>query len=297
MATLTPSDVFQPEFIGPTAVEILFAKNSLLSSGFIADARAYGAFAVSADDIKFPKYTGDGDLGVQALPENGSAVTPDKITMSYDSESSVDKIIAYQWTKKALETALQGNGANPGSVNQFMAQTVARKSGNAIQAALIAAAEAKATAASQVYTDANGSASYAGLLRTEYEYFGEYAGDGDSLLIMHPNCVYDLLLTDEVQKSQVYGAPASVVSGKVSMIAGKMVLPLASISKTGDVYNNLILRRDAVQFYPLRDLDYNQQAVANSDAWNTWFTFRFATHVSADKPTGVITYKCISSLD
>lgn len=297
MAIITPSDVFQPEMVGPTAVDILFNKNTLLSSGFIADARAYGAFAVSADDIKFPKFTGDGSLGAQSLPEAGTAVTPDEITMSYDSESSIDKIIAYQWTLKALETAIRGNSANPGSVEAFMAQTVARKSGNAIQSSLVSCAETAAAAASQEYTDVAGTATYAGLLRTEYDYFGEYAGDGDSLLVMHPNCVYDLLLTPEVQKSQIYGAPASVVSGKVSMIAGKMVLPLAAINSTDGVYSNLIIRRDALQFFPLRDLTYNEQPVANSDTWNTWFTFRYACHVAMDRPRGVITYKAISSLD
>lgn len=297
MSTITPSDVFQPEAIGPAAIDILFVKNTLLASGFIADARAIGAFASSPDDIKFPKITSDGALGAQDLPESGSAVTPDKVTMSYDSESSIDKIIAYQWTLKALETAIQGQGFSPGSVEAMIASFVARKAGNAIQTSLLSCAATAATAATQDYTDPAGTATYAGLLRTEYAYWGEYAGDGDTIAVMHPNCVYDLLLTPEVQKAQVYGAPASVVSGRVMQLAGKTILPLAAITSSAGVYSNLILRRDALQFFPLRDLSYQQQPVANSDAWNTWFTFRYAVHAAIDKPRGFITYKAISSLD
>jgi hypothetical protein len=296
MAIITPSDVFQPEFIGDTAIEILFSKTDLLTSGFIADARAMGAFADSADDIKFPKYTGMGS-DAQDLPEDGSAVTPDEITMGYDSESSIDKIIPYRWTQKALETALRGGQKAPGSVEKMIAMAVAQKSKKAIQASLITCATTAATAASQVYTDPAGTSTYAGLLRTEYGYFGEYAGDGDTLAVMHPNCVYDLLLTPEVQKAQVYGAPPSVVSGKVTMLAGKAILPLSAVPVTAGVYSNLILRRNVLSLYPLRDLTYQEQAIALSDAWNTWFTFRYAAHCAKDLPVGCITYKATSSLD
>lgn len=298
MAIITPSKVFQPEFLGHTAVEILFKKLSLLNSGFVANAEARGAFALTPNEIKFPKFVEDGALGVQTLPEDGSSVTPDDIEMDFDTEQSVDKIIAYRWTKKTLETALRGNESNPGSVEEFLAQTVARKSQKAIQDSLIAKAIAKTESANMVVEDVSGLPTYAGLLKAGYEKWGEYATDEDQLLIAHSKVVYDILMTDEAQKANLYGAPNTVTSGKIMQIAGKHILPLDSIPTNEDgLYKNIILRRGGLELYMLRDLDFQEQAIANSDAWNSWWTFRFATHVPADLPTPVIQYLVGSSLD
>ena len=291
MATITPGDLFVPEVVGQIATEILYAKTPLLASGYVDDATNAGAFDAGGNTIKFPKFTADGALGVQALPDSASAVTPDEITMSYDSETVVSNIIAYQWTGAALEDALRS-----ANVSGFIAQTVAKKSAAAIQTALLT----EAATTSLTFTE-DAFVTYKGLLKAKYTNWGEYASDAEPLAIMHSKVVYDLLCTEEAQKTGVYGATPTIESGMITRIAGLRVLALDSVATSGSgastTYTNILLRPGALSLYTKRALDFSQQQIANSDGWNSWFTFRFATHLSADKPYGAITYTCGSTLD
>lgn len=293
MATITPSDLFVPEVVGDIATAILYSKLSFLTSGYVQDGRASGAYDAGGNTIKFPKFTDNGTLGAQTLPTDNSAVTPDDITMSYDSEDVVGKIIAYQWTRAAMEDVLRA-----ANVEQFLANVVAEKSGKAIQDSLITTA----AATSLTYTEAgDGFVTYNGLLAAGITNWGEYAWDEQPLLVMHSKCVFDLLMTDQAQKLGFYGGQPTVESGKIIQIAGKLIMPLDSVTTSGSgadtVYNNLLIRKNALSFFPKRDLDFNQMAIANSDAWNSWFTFRYATHLSANKPVGVIKYAAKASLN
>jgi hypothetical protein len=87
MATITPSDLFVPEVVGPIATEILFEKNVLLTSGYVDDGFARGAYDSGGNTIRFPKFTASGALGAQTLPTDTTPVTPDEITMSYTDET------------------------------------------------------------------------------------------------------------------------------------------------------------------------------------------------------------------
>lgn len=292
MATITPGDLFVPEVVGPIATEILFEKNVLLTSGYVDDGFDRGAYDSGGSTIRFPKFTAAGTLGAQVLPTDTTAVTPDEITMSYTDETVTGKIISYQWTQAALEDALRS-----ANVEQFVARVVATKAGNAVQDALITEAE---TSTLSYTTDGEGAIGYKSLLEARYDKWGEYANDTTPLLIAHSKVVYDLLCTEEAQKVGVYGVN-TVQAGKIMSIAGLNILASDAIGTTTSngttVYKNLILKPGALMLAMRRELDYKEQPLAHTDIWNTWWTFRFATHLSEDKPYGVIQYLCSSTLD
>ena len=292
MAILTPSDVFVPEVLGDTVIEILYAKTDFLNSGYVADGRVSGGYD-QGNTIKFPKFTADGDLGVQTLPTDASSVTADKVSMSYDSESVTGAIIAYEWTKATMEDAIRA-----GNVAGFLAEVVAKKYRIEIQRALLATA----AATSLSYTEGgDGFVTYKGLLAAGIKNWGEYAWDEDPLTIMHSKVVFDLLNTDEAKRNLLFGGPGTVESGKIMRIAGKNIMALDSVPKTGSgastVYTNIMLRKGGLSLFMKRELDYNQLPVRNGDAWDMWFTFRYATHLSKQKPYPAIAYGAKSTLD
>lgn len=294
---MLPSDLFVPQRVGDVAIAINYAKLSLLTSGYIRDAAEVGAYESGGNTITFPKWTSDGDLGAQTMTD-GNAVTADKMTASSDTESLISKIIAFEWTLAAMEDALRGK--DKASVSARLGEVVAQKSRKAIQDSILTEAATTSLSFDEA-TDGDGYTSYRGILRAAIENWGEKAWDEVPLLVMHSKCVFDLLNTEEVKKSQVYGGTPSVENGKIMAIAGKLVMPLDSIDTDGSgadtTYNNLIIRKNALLYWPKRELTYQELPQKNSDAWDTWWTFRYGVHLAADLPLGVIKYVCKSSLD
>jgi hypothetical protein len=292
MAYTAPSDVFVPQRVGDIATEINFQKNSLLKSGFISDARDFG-YESGGNTVTFPKWTGRGS-GAQTLPTTDAAVTPGQFTMSSDTETLKGKIVSFNLLQATLEDIVKM--ANP---NRFMAKVVAADVDEAIQSDIITEAE---TTTLEYEQEGDGIVNYRGLLRAGIENWGEKAWDrGNVLAVMHSDVVFDLLQTDEAKKVGDYGGQQTVVSGEIMQIAGKLILPLDSVTTEGDgaakTYTNLIIARDALMFWPKRELEYNEQKKAHSDLWQLWWTVRYGVHLRADLPLGVIKYTTTSSIN
>lgn len=297
MAYTAPSDLFIPEIVGALADERLFKKNTLLKSGYIGDARNSAIVDGTGETIKFPKFVEvGGNLGVQTNAQTGTAVTADKFDMSFDPETVAHKIVAYD-----MEEYVVASLAKLADANSYMADEVVKRVDNHVQDALISCAETAATALSMVYT-AGGTGtettwSWNSMVEAGVNLWGEYAFGGPSLLVCHPNVAYDIFTSNEAKQVGTFGGPGSVQTGQVYFLAGKAILPLASITSTAGVYNNLVLQPGTLQFYPMTGIGYHEQRKAHTTLWQLDWDFAYATHFSRNKPYGGFIYKCISSLD
>ena len=288
MALTKPSDVFIPEIIGALANEILLSKDSLLSSGYIQDARTVAFRDGTGSKVVFPKIETN-TAAVVADPQDGNTVDAGSFTMGTDEEPVVDKIVAMDILDKTIKAMANGQ-LDP---NAYVANFVAKKIRLNVQTALLAAGAASASK----YTDPKGLGNWDGLMLAASRYWGEYAYDEPPLLVAHSKVVTDLVMSEEAKKAGLYGGAPVVQSGQLMTFAGKNILPLDSVPAVNGKYQNLILRRDALSLWNQVDVQYGEQRKAHTTLWQMDWWFSYAVHLSADVPVGCIVYEVPALLD
>lgn len=292
MAQTSPADVFQFEVVAGLVDERLFDFTTLLNSGYVGDARANAQTNVKGDTITVIKATTvEANLGVQVNPRTGSAVTPDKVEFDSDEYTMVSKILAYDMDQRAMR--LMEQVADP---NEFMANEVLKLQRSNIQNALLAAA----VSGGIEFIDAVGVANWKGFRRAVTTAWGEKQDAlGAPLLIVHPNVMYDITCTEEAMKAGVFGLNGVIESGKVYTFAGLNLMQLGAVTQdegTGK-YNNVILTKDALQYYQDEEIGYHEQRKAHTTTWQLDFDFSYAAWLSEQKPTGAIVMPLASSID
>src|SRR5207237_511075 len=127
----------------------------------------------------------------------------------------------------------------------FVANAIVRKMSTDLQSTLLSTAIAGAVSASTTYTVASsGVITYNDLVKAMTTHWGEYAFDSDTLFIAAPQVVYDLSITDQALKAQLYGASPTVTNGIVRTIAGAQVLSLKDVPVSAGAYSCVLLKRD-----------------------------------------------------
>lgn len=290
MPQMSPSDVYQWEVVAGLVDERLFPNTNLLNSGYIGDARNGAEMSPKGDTITVMKSkVVSGNLGVQANPRTGSAVTPDKVEFDSDTYAVISKILAYDMDERAMK--IMANAVDP---NQYMADEVVKLMSGHIQQALIAAGVTGGSA----FLDGFGQVNFKGIRRAMTALWGEKLDMlGAPLMVLHPNCMYDLLCSEEVQKVGTFGGQSVIQNGKVIQFAGLNLMQLAQIPQVDGVYQNLILTPKALQLFKDEGLRYYENHKAHTTTWQLDWAFSYAAFMTEQKPTGVIKYQVASTLD
>lgn len=289
MAMTTPGDIWVPDVVGELAVAQVFEKVALLQTGFIGDARATAIRDGAGTAVLFPYIENTTtNRGVQANARTGSAVTPDEMTITYESASIVDKIVSYETDEKARRMIAQM--ADP---NAYMAGVVQKKMAAHIQQALITAG----AAGSQIYTDPANKISIQGLKKAMITSWGDKAFEERPLIVTHSHVQFDFDTSTEVIQSGVYGTPG-IDQIEVRYCAGMYFVTIDQIPSSNSVYSNLILRQGALELWmDPRGQGSGEQRVAGTTAYISDWWFEYATHISKNDPCGVIVYKVAASMD
>ncbi len=287
MAQTNPSDIVDFDVVGDMAYDFLLANVSLLESGFVESGNLTGIYNEITGTVTFPKVTAIGDLGVQTNPKSGTPVAADKFTISSDTETVFDDIVAYDIDDKTVR--MLAGFPRVGDAEQFMAQQVAKLFQIRIQSKVITAAETTTL----VTADSAGTASWDAIMGSTVVNWGEHAWDSDSVLIAHSKVVLDLLKGDEAKQGGVYQPNSVISSGKLMDFAGHTVMPLDAITRDGTTgkYNNLIVRRGALKYFNIIGINHGMIRKAHTTTWQLDWWMSHVAHLMADLPLGVIKYQ------
>lgn len=290
MAQMSPSDVYQWEVVAGLVDERLFPNTTLLNSGFVGDARSGAQMSPKGDTITVIKSTKvSGNLGVQTNPRTGNAVTADKVEFDSDTYAVLSKILAYDMDERAMR--IMANAVDP---NQYMADEVIKLMSGHIQAALINAG----VSGGMAFQDDASIINFRGIRKAMTAKWGEKMDQlGSPLMILHPNVMYDLLCSEEVQKVGVFGGNSVIQNGEIVKFAGLNLMQLAQVPNVNGVYQNLIVTPGALQLFKDEGLRYYENHKAHTTTWQMDWAFSYCAFMTERKPTGVITYQVPSTMD
>lgn len=290
MAQMSPSDVYQWEVVVGLVDERLFPNTLLLNSGYVGDARSGAQMNVKGDKITVIKSVKVGsNLGVQNNPRTGSAVTADKIEFSSDEYDVLSRILAYDLDERAMK--IMANAADP---NTYMADEVLKLMSAHIQKGLIDAG----VAGGMPFEDQAGVINFKGIRKAMTAKWGEKIDSmGSPLLILHPNVMYDLLCSEEVQKVGTFGGNSVIQNGEIVRFAGLNLMQLAQVPVVDGVYQNLIVTKNALQLFKDEQMRYYENHKAHTTTWQLDWAFSFCAFMTEQKPTGVIKYQVPSTMD
>lgn len=290
MAQMNPSDVYQWEVVAGLVDERLFPKTLLLNSGYVGDARTSASMSPKGDTITVIKSVQvDGNLGVQTNPRTGNAVTADTVKFDSDTYTVESRIMAYDMDERAI--GIMANAVDP---NQYMADEVIKLMSGHIQKGLID----KGVAGGMAFADDAGIINFRGIRKAMTAKWGEKIDDlGQPLMILHPNVMYDLLCSEEVQKVGTFGGNSVIQNGEIVRFAGLNLMQLAQVPQVNGVYQNLIVTKGALQLFKDEGLKYYENHKAHTTTWQMDWAFSFCAFMTEQKPTGVIKYQVPSTLD
>lgn len=290
MPQMSPSDVYQWEVVAGLVDERLFPRTTLLNSGYVGDARSSAQMSPKGDTVTVIKSVKvNENLGVQNNPRTGSPVAADKVKFDSDTYAVLSKILAYDLDDRALK--IMANAVDP---NQYMADEVIKLMSGHIQSALIGAGVSGGSA----FEDGAGVINFKGIRKAITAKWGENADImGSPLLILHPNVMYDLLCSEEVQKVGTFGGQSVIQSGQIVQFAGLNLMQLAQVPQIDGVYQNLIVTRDSLQLFKDEGLQYFENHKAHTTTWQLDWAFSYCAFMTEQKPTGVIKYQVPSTMD
>lgn len=290
MAMTRPSDIFQPEVVCGLVDERLFAETSLLSSGYIVDARKNVSANVKGDKITVIRTEEVlTNKGVQTNARDGVALDADALKFASDEYNVSSKMVCYDMDEFAMTLLNQIKDANAHVAGEVMQRSAAH-----IQEALINAG----VQGGIEFADRENTISWKGLRRAITKSWGEKMDKlGAPLLIVHPNVMYDLTCTEQAMKSGLFGGNSIITSGKIYQFAGLNVMQLSAIPLVGDKYQNLIITPNALNYYQDEAMGYFEQRKAHTTLWQLDWDFRYAAWLSKNRPNGAIVYQVASKID
>lgn len=271
-------------FIGQIAVATAQNKSVLLRSGFVSDASVRGAFATEAHTVQFPVFASN--MVAADMPADGTAVADSYTnTLTFASENVATKLVPHRYMPNAVKRGVGGEVSYFTSVGQQIGYLMA----DSIESQLMTKAVTQATAESMVVDTYDAAKMTLGAITDAVtKKWAEHWDPANSLLVVSPK-VYNDLLSDSDVLAAHKSSVKDLAGNPIPSLFGMGLVMSSKVAVNTSVYDNLIVRRDALQVYVAAGLNqFAETHIPGSGANQIDYTYAFATHVSRSAPCGVI---------